>query len=122
MGSSILIVDDDPLICKLFTTALNKSGYRAQAVMSGRAAIEHLQSETIDLLVLDIMMADMDGISVIQHLRQQQGYENLPILVLSARVDEASMRRGIAAGATQYLTKPITPAALVRRIQEVLGH
>ncbi len=120
MGKRVLIVDDDPLLCKLFATALEKHGYTAYIAYSGPGALEFLDSQPVDLIVLDIMMADMDGIDVISHIRRNPAYLRLPVVVLSARADLASKQRGLVAGATDYLIKPISPDDLLVYIRRLL--
>lgn len=122
MPPTILIVDDDPLLCRLFTTALENRGYAAHAVYSGHDALTFIEQNQVDALVLDIMMADMDGIAVLNTLRAMPIYQDLPIIVLSARADAASKHRGMVAGATAYLYKPITPDALAEHLVAALAH
>lgn len=119
MSREILIVDDDLLLCKLFSTTLEKHGYTAHVAYSGPDALEFLSTRPVDLVVLDIMMADMDGIDVIAQIRRNPAYLRLPIVVLSARADFASRQRGLIAGATDYLIKPIIPDDLLAYIRRL---
>ncbi|NPV67203.1 MAG: response regulator [Anaerolineae bacterium] len=119
MSREILVVDDDPLLCRLFATTLEKHGYTAHIAYSGPSALEFLKAQPVDLVVLDIMMADMDGVDVIAQIRRNPAYLRLPIVVLSARADFASRQRGLIAGATDYLVKPITPDDLLIYLQRL---
>ena len=97
MTAHILIVDDDPLIGRLFQTALTKAGYRTTVVLSGPGALAFLADTPVDVMLLDIMMADMDGIDVVTKVRQDPVHHGLPIVLLTARADEASRQRGLGA-------------------------
>lgn len=120
MKPHILLVDDDPLVGKLFQTALRQQGFDPVAVQSGKDALEHLQNNTVHLMVVDVMMGDMDGITVVEKVREQPDGKEIPIIVLSARVDTNSRLRGLQAGANEYLLKPITPTDLIEHIRELL--
>lgn len=118
MAITILIVDDDPLLCRLFATSLANNGYTVHTVQSGAVAIQILQNADIDLIVMDVMMADMDGIDTVSQIRLTW---NAPIIMLSARTDGISKLLSLNAGATTYLFKPITPERLVKHIEETLN-
>ncbi|MBN1966244.1 MAG: response regulator transcription factor [Anaerolineae bacterium] len=121
MRARILLVDDDPLVGKLFCTALHQQGFDPYAVQSGTDALAYLDEHEVDLVILDVMMADMSGISVVEQIRARPALNDLPIIVLSARVDTESRLRGLQAGANEYLLKPITPADLVEHIRSQLA-
>jgi DNA-binding response OmpR family regulator len=118
---TILLVDDDPLLCKLFETALRKAGFEAYYVFSGKAALNFLSERSADLIVLDMMMADLDGASTIEQIRDMAPYQATPVIMLTARVDLESKKRGMVAGASSYLSKPITPNQLLEQIKLALG-
>ncbi len=120
MAAHILIVDDDPLIGRLFQAALGKNGYRTTVALSGPAALAYLETNPVDAMLLDIMMADMDGIDVVTRIRQHPVHHGLPIVLLTARADEASRQRGLGAGANDYLVKPVAPDEVVQRIRLLL--
>lgn len=121
MAHRVLIVDDDPLVGRLFGMGLSQHGFEADSVLSGLAALEYLDATPVDVLVLDVMMADMDGLDVIGAIRGNPALQHLPVILLSARADDRSRRRGINAGANVYLFKPITPEKLADVIREVLS-
>lgn len=121
MTHRVLIVDDDPLVGKLFGMGLLQQGFQAESVLSGPAALDYLEATPVDVLVLDIMMADMDGLDVIGAIRRNARLHQLPVILLSARADESSRRKGLNAGANVYLFKPITPEKLADVIRNVLA-
>lgn len=121
MAERILVVDDDPLLCSLLEMALGREGYATSVVYSGRDALEALEAETYDLVLLDIMMADLNGFDVIRRLRASPEHAHTPVIFLTARVDAISQRTGIDAGAVEYLTKPITPDELIARVRAALA-
>lgn len=121
MAERILIVDDDPLLCSLLRMALVREGYDTREFMSGNDALDFLAGDDeVDLVLLDVMMADINGFEVVRRLREQPRRTQVPVIFLTARVDSISQQAGIAAGANEYLTKPITPDVLVERVRAVL--
>lgn len=122
MGESILIVDDDPLLCNLLRMALGRAGYQTAEMYSGDTALEYLQTQkTVDLILLDVMMADVNGFDVLRKLKAHAEWSKIPVILLTARVDAISQKTGMDIGAVEYLTKPITPELLIERIQAVLS-
>lgn len=120
MAERILIVDDDPLMCNLLTLTLHREGYETEAVYSGQDALDYLSGSGVDLILLDIMMADLNGIEVLRALQTNPTTSSIPVILLTARVDAISQKTGLDAGAVEYLTKPIAPDALVERVRDVL--
>ncbi|HMM28451.1 MAG: response regulator [Chloroflexota bacterium] len=121
MPARILIVDDDPLMCNLLTLTLHREGYETEAVYSGQDALDYLSGSGVDLILLDIMMADFNGFQVLRALRADPSTATIPVILLTARVDSISQKTGLDAGAVDYLTKPITPDVLVSRVRDVLS-
>lgn len=121
MPARILIVDDDPLMCNLLTLTLHREGYETEAVYSGQDALDFLSGSGVDLILLDIMMADFNGFQVLRALRANPSTATIPVILLTARVDTISQKTGLDAGAVDYLTKPITPDLLVSRVRDVLS-
>lgn len=121
MPARILIVDDDPLMCNLLTLTLHREGYETEAVYSGQDALDYLSGSGVDLILLDIMMADFNGFQVLRALRADPSTAAIPVILLTARVDSISQKTGMDAGAVDYLTKPITPDVLVSRVRAVLS-
>src|ERR1700751_4488794 len=102
MGTRILIVDDEPNIIGTVSPLLRKAGYEVIPAMSGRAALEAVERDKPDLIVLDLGLPDMDGIEVCRHVREMI---NVPIIVLSARTGESDKVHALDAGADDYMTK-----------------
>jgi len=121
MAERILIVDDDPLLCKLLRMALGRAGYETAEAYAGDAALNYLKNNPVDLILLDVMMADVNGFDVLRRIKADAKLSEIPVIFLTARVDAISQRTGMDIGAVEYLTKPITPEALLERIQTVLA-
>lgn len=115
----ILIVDDDPAILKLVGTNLKARGYDVVFASNGEEAIQTIEGNFIDLMVLDLMMPGMDGVTVCRHIRE---WTNVPIVILSARGDENDKVRCLELGADDYLTKPFGIAELIARVRNALRH
>ncbi len=115
----ILVVDDDPAILRLLCANLKARGYRVSTAVDGEQAIEAVQQDFVDLILLDIMMPRMDGVEVCRRVRE---WSNVPIIVLSARGDEKDKVRCLELGADDYLTKPFGIAELLARVKTALRH
>jgi DNA-binding response OmpR family regulator len=110
---SILIADDEEEIANLIAIHLEKEGYYCLKVLDGQEAIQVIQTQPIDLLILDIMMPKMDGYEVTRQIREQY---NMPIIFLSAKTSDFDKVHGLVIGADDYITKPFTPIELVARV------
>jgi len=113
----LLVVDDEPELRVLLQSYLSKEGYDVEAVEDGVAMDRYLSRNTVDLVILDLMLPGEDGLSIGRRLRQQK---NLPIIILSARGEELDKIVGLEMGADDYLTKPFNPRELLARIRSVL--
>ena len=113
----ILIVDDEPEIRRLLVDYLVRNGFEALAARDGRDMWQVLERHAVDLLVLDLMLPDADGLTLCRDLRARS---NLPVLMLSARGEEADRIVGIEMGADDYLVKPFNPRELLARIKSIL--
>lgn len=122
MRPVILIVDDDARIRELLAFALAKAGLDTREAADGKGALEVIDTERPDLVVLDINMPRMDGIEVCRRLRAEPAGEagQLPILFLSSRDDEVDRVLGIELGADDYVTKPFSPREVVARVAAIL--
>lgn len=118
--STILIVDDETDILDLIEYNLNKEGFRVMTAEDGERGLEQMRQTKPDLVLLDIMMPKMDGITVVEHMRKDPGLKEIPVIFLTARSDEKTEVRGLDVGADDFLTKPISTAKLVSRIKAVL--
>ncbi len=118
---TILVADDDPDIRNLVATKLRRANYDVVTAVDGAEALQVLAKTHVDLGVLDIMMPGLSGLDVIREIRGQEGLADLPLILLTARAEEQDVERGFAAGATDYVTKPFSPRALLARIASRLG-
>jgi DNA-binding response OmpR family regulator len=120
MKAKILIVDDEPMLLRLVGYALHKEGYETVIAKQGEEALGKVRAERPDLVILDIMLPDMDGIEVCRRLRAGPETTTLPIMMLSARGQVPDKIMGLRAGADEYMTKPIHPEELVARVEALL--
>jgi two-component system KDP operon response regulator KdpE len=116
----ILIVDDEPAIRRFLRTSLAAQGFQVIEAQDGKSALEELGRHSIDLLVLDLGLPDMDGFGIIDRLRHSGS--SVPILVLSSRTDEAGKVRALDLGADDYVTKPFGVEELLARVRAALRH
>jgi len=116
----ILIVDDDLEIRRLLVDYLARNGFEAIAARDGREMWQALERHSIDLIVLDLMLPDTDGLTLCRDLRAKPGKPNLPVLMLTARGEETDRIIGIEMGADDYLVKPFNPRELLARIKSIL--
>lgn len=114
---SILVADDEEEIANLIAIHLEKEGYRVFKALDGEEAIHVIQTQSIDLVILDIMMPKLDGYEVTRHIREQH---NMPIIFLSAKTSDFDKVHGLVIGADDYMTKPFTPIELVARVNAQL--
>jgi two-component system alkaline phosphatase synthesis response regulator PhoP len=117
---TILIIDDEDDIRAILTYNLEKENYRVLNASNGKDGIELAQQHTPDLVLLDVMMPEMDGIEVCEFLRADPKTENISICFLTARSEDYSQIAGLEAGADDYVSKPIKPKVLVSRIKAIL--
>lgn len=118
--SRILVVEDDPDIATVIRHHLERAGHSVQQVASGRQALADVHATRPDLVVLDVMLPGMDGMLVCQALRQDAATAALPIIMLTARGEEADRVRGLELGADDYVVKPFSPKELVARVAALL--
>ena len=121
MNWSILVVDDEANTVEFLRITLEMSGYEVLEALDGATALKQVAEHQPDLVLLDVMMPKMDGLAVCRRLRAEPATADLPIVILSARTSVEAIREGLAAGATRYLTKPITRDNLLETIREVLN-
>jgi DNA-binding response OmpR family regulator len=117
----VLVADDDPDIRSLVTLRLERSGYEVIAAGDGEQALAAALERAPDLALLDVMMPKLDGYEVTIRLRQEEATRHLPVILLTARVQETDIARGVEAGADDYVKKPFSTTELRDRIQAVLG-
>jgi two-component system phosphate regulon response regulator PhoB len=115
----VLIVDDDPDIQRLVSYNLSQAGFQVTTASSGRTALDTVQKHPPDLIILDIMMPDIDGMEVCRTLRQRENSRRIPIIMLTARADEIDRVVGFELGADDYVMKPFSPRELVLRVKSI---
>jgi DNA-binding response OmpR family regulator len=117
----VVAADDDPLIRELIQFRLERSGYAVVTAADGHEALRLIREHRPDLVVLDVMMPGQNGYEVTRALRADEATRRIPIILLTARVQEADVSQGFDAGADDYLTKPFSPQELRARVQAILG-
>src|SRR5215470_11867702 len=117
---TILVVDDEPGIVTIARDYLDRAGFRVITAGNGTDALRLARSERPSLLVLDLMLPGMDGLDVARALRGDPATRMLPIIMLTARVEETDRLIGLELGADDYITKPFSPRELVARVRAVL--
>ena len=116
----ILIVDDEQDILEFLSYNLSREGYRISTAGNGREAVEQVAISKPDLILMDIMMPEMDGISAVSEIKTMPGSEDIMIVFLTARSEEYSQIAGFKAGADDYVSKPVKPKVLVHRLEALL--
>ncbi len=115
--SCILVVDDEPGIVDIARANLEGSGYRVIGAYDGEEALRKVKEEWPDLVVLDILMPEMDGWAVLERMEADPEMSGIPVIMLTARVSDEDVLRGLEAGAVEYMTKPFYPQDLVAAVK-----
>ncbi len=116
----ILVVDDEEDLLELIRYNLTKEGYRVDCAASGEQAIHEARNSVPDLIVLDLLLPNVDGLDVCKHLKSDPKTQHVPIVMLTAKSEEADVVTGLELGADDYITKPFSPRVLLARIRSVL--
>ena len=117
MNDTILIVDDDPEIVRAIAITLEREGLRCLRAYNGMEALDHALDPAVRLILIDVMMPRLDGLSALIRIREKR---NLPIIVLSAKSEDTDKILGLSMGADDYITKPYNPQELVARVRSQL--
>ncbi len=117
MSKTVLVVDDEERLRALLRTYLAQEGFQVLAAGNGREALRMARQEKPDLIILDIMMPEMNGLEFMRALRPEQ---STPVIVLTARVEESDAVLGLELGADDYVTKPFSPRVLMARVRAIL--
>jgi DNA-binding response OmpR family regulator len=120
MPPVIAALDDEADILELLRVNLKKSGFRFEGFQDADGLYRYLQREKPDLILLDLMLPDVDGLDVCRYLRKNEGLVHIPVIMLTARGDESDKILGLELGADDYLTKPFSVKELIARIHAVL--
>jgi DNA-binding response OmpR family regulator len=116
----ILVVDDDHEILKLIAMLLRRIGAEAWTFPDGQSALQRLNQTVPDLIILDLMLPDVDGLQILQQVRAQEQFKHVPVLILSAKADPDTIRRGLDLGADGYITKPYIANTLIDKVRLML--
>ena len=121
MSPKVLVVDDDPLMHRLFQRHLERAGYQMLSAMDALEGIDMASRELPQVIVMDVMMPEIDGLEAIRRLRKNDSTKTIPIIVITANVNsyEASQRESAICGAASFLTKPLSPARLLQEVQRL---
>ncbi len=117
----ILVVDDSQPILELASTMLKLLGYEPIRASTGIEALKVLSQETPDMALLDVMLPDMDGFKICQHIRSTVSLAEMPVFMVSAKKTTEDMERGHKAGANEYVTKPFKSAEMAKLIKTYIG-
>ena len=115
--SRVLVVDDEPMVREVVQTYLERDGFDVTAVEDGQMALDFMESNPADLVILDVMLPEVDGFSVLRELRVRS---NVPVILLTARGEEPDRVLGLELGADDYVPKPFSPRELTARVRSVL--
>lgn len=116
----ILLVDDEPDILEILKYNLSSEGYKIYTAKNGIEAVEKAKKKTPDLIILDVMMPEMDGVEACEVIRRTNGLEDTIIAFLTARSEDYSQLAGFEAGADDYITKPIKPKVFISKVKSLL--
>lgn len=115
----ILVVDDERHIVRLVEVNLARAGYEVVTAFDGIEALEAVKEHKPDMLVLDVMMPRMDGFEVLKNLQADPGYQDIPVIMLTAKAQDADIFKGWQSGVSSYLTKPFNPKELLVFVERI---
>jgi len=116
-GRSVLVVDDEPMVREVVSAYLSRDGFAVTVAEDGASALQHIEDDDPDLIVLDVMLPGTDGLSILTAVRERR---DTPVILLSARGDESDRVLGLELGADDYVVKPFSPRELATRARTVL--
>ena len=117
----VLVVDDEIYIVHILDFSLGMEGYEVVTALDGEQALERIESDKPDMIVLDIMMPKLDGYEVCRTIKSNPATRHIPVILLSAKGRNVDQKMGFDVGADDYITKPFSPRKLVERINQLLG-
>ena len=121
MSATVLVVDDDEDNVRILSTILLGRGYEVRRARDGRSALESVQQQRPDLILLDVMMPGMDGMQVLDHLKLDPKSASIPVIMVTARVQDEDVLAGYQSGADYYVTKPFSVQQILYAVGLVLG-
>ena len=120
MSKKILVVDDEENIVELVKFNLEQEGYQVTSAYTGKEALNLIEKDSFNLVILDLMLPEMDGFDICRKIRNKTGINRLPVIMLSAKSEEVDKVLGLEIGADDYITKPFSPRELLARVKAVL--
>jgi len=122
MGTKVLIVDDDPLMHKLYQHHLERAGFQVVTAANGMEGLELAQREIPQVIVMDMMMPEMDGLSALRELRRYDTTKSIPVIMITANAEYYTFKKEAEySGAAVFLTKPFSPAKLITEVNRVIS-
>ena len=121
LRKKVLIVDDDPNLIKALGWVLRKEGYEFDAAEDGEEALAKVKETQPGVILLDIMMPRKSGYQVCEEVKSSPAGDDISIVILSAKSQQADREKGMACGANEYITKPFSPQTIVNKVKELLG-
>jgi len=118
--AKILVVDDEPIVHRLLQHHLERAGYEMIGATNGREAIEMATSQSPQLIVMDVMMAEMDGLTALRSLKREEETKAIPVIMITANSHYVTQQESEAAGASLFLTKPFSPGKLLSEIRRLV--
>ncbi|MFO8080653.1 MAG: response regulator [Armatimonadota bacterium] len=119
MAKKILVVDDERHIVRLVEVNLSRAGYEVETAYDGVEALEKVKETDPDMIVLDVMMPRMDGFEVLKRLQADSDTQDIPVIMLTAKAQDADIFRGWSSGVSSYLTKPFNPRELLTFVERI---
>lgn len=116
MNKNILVIDDDVELCSLLKQCLGNEGFKVECLYDGKNVVSYMGSNDIDLIILDVMLPETDGFTVLKQVRE---VSDIPVLMLSAKSDEMNKVLGLRTGADDYITKPFGLSELIARVENL---
>ena len=120
MPKRILVVDDEPFMHVFMAHHLRRAGYEVIAAHNGREALERAAADKPDLVVMDVMMAEMDGLAALRELKYADATKHIPVIMITTSAQTLTRQESEASGAALFLTKPFSPTQLVDEIKRLL--
>lgn len=117
----ILVVDDEPHIRRVLSAILGGQGYDVRTARDGMEGLEELSVESVDLVILDLMMPGADGLEILSKIRSDPLRSETPVIILTAKGQDADRDAAMAGGANDFMTKPFSPKKLIARIHEIIA-